>query len=372
MTSSLGLLVLRSRSGRRSRAASASPSAAGSPQQRALRGGLASSAAGSAAAGSASAAGSSAAAAPPRRRAPRQRLLGSGRLLLAAGSSVAGSSASGSPSPAAAAAPRRPRLGTDRGAPSAGAPRPARRGALLLGGRRAAAVLVDHQAWTSIGSGFCAACGWSGPAYTFSLRSWARPSRLRGSMPLTARRMTSSGRRVEHLLERAAAQAAWVAGVAVVALLLALVAGHRDLLGVDHDHEVAHVAVRRVLGLALAAQGVRDLGREPAQRLAGRVDDEPVALARLRVSPRRSSLQRGRPGAAGRTECSERPAVMPATGGYILPRSQSLPNPHRRSAVTGRGTGEPFGGRESGLRGANRPDCPGRSALSARARQLTP
>jgi hypothetical protein len=68
--------------------------------------------------------------------------------------------------------------------------------------------------------------------------------------------------------------------VAVVALLLALLAGHGDLLGVDHDHEVAHVAVRRVLGLALAAQRVGDLGGQAAERLPGRVHDEPVALAR--------------------------------------------------------------------------------------------
>src|SRR6188472_1521031 len=37
--------------------------------------------------------------------------------------------------------------------------------------------------------------------------------------------------------------------------------------------------MRRVLGLALAAEGVRDLGREPAERLTGRIYDNPVALA---------------------------------------------------------------------------------------------
>src|SRR3954468_7825079 len=83
----------------------------------------------------------------------------------------------------------------------------------------------------------------------------------------------------DHLLERPRAQSARVAAVAVVALLLALVAGHRDLLGIDDDHEVAHVAMRRVFGLALAAECVGDLGRERAERLAGRLDDEPVALA---------------------------------------------------------------------------------------------
>ena len=82
-----------------------------------------------------------------------------------------------------------------------------------------------------------------------------------------------------HLLERARAQPAGVAGVAVVALVLALVAAHVDLLGVDDDDEVARVDVRRVLGLALAAQQVGELRREAAERLAVGVDDQPVPLA---------------------------------------------------------------------------------------------
>jgi hypothetical protein len=66
--------------------------------------------------------------------------------------------------------------------------------------------------------------------------------------------------------------------VAVVALLVELVPGHDDLLRVDDDDEVAGVDVRRVLRLVLAAQGVRDAGREPAERLAVGVDDVPAAL----------------------------------------------------------------------------------------------
>ena len=147
----------------------------------------------------------------------------------------------------------------------------------------------DHTFSISTGGGFWASCGCSGPAYTFSLRSCWRASRLRGSMPFTASRMTSSGRRCEHLLERPRAQAPGIAGVVVVELGRALVAGHVDLLGV-HDHdEVAGVDVGRVLGLALAAQHVRDLGREPAERLAVGVDEHPVALAGRKVSRRRSS-----------------------------------------------------------------------------------
>ena len=83
---------------------------------------------------------------------------------------------------------------------------------------------------------------------------------------------------LDHLGERPRAQAAGVARVAVVELFLALATGDR----VNDDDEVADVAVRRVLGLVLAAQRVGDLGREPSERLAGSVDDEPLALAILR------------------------------------------------------------------------------------------
>jgi hypothetical protein len=52
-----------------------------------------------------------------------------------------------------------------------------------------------------------------------------------------------------------------------------------DLLGVDDDDEVAGVDMRRVLRLALAAQGVGDAGRQPAQGLPLGVDDVPVSPA---------------------------------------------------------------------------------------------
>ena len=83
---------------------------------------------------------------------------------------------------------------------------------------------------------------------------------------------------VELLAQRARLQAAGVAGVPVDHLLVELVAGDMDLLRVDDDHEVAGVDVRRVLRLALAAQRVGDLRREPAEGLPLGVDDVPVAL----------------------------------------------------------------------------------------------
>ena len=72
--------------------------------------------------------------------------------------------------------------------------------------------------------------------------------------------------------------------MAVVELLVALVARHRDLLGVDDDDEVAGVHVRRVGRLALAAQRVGDLGGEAPEGLALGVDEQPVALAILELA----------------------------------------------------------------------------------------
>src|SRR5436190_7986640 len=81
---------------------------------------------------------------------------------------------------------------------------------------------------------------------------------------------------VELLAKRSAVQPARVAGVPVVALLVELVAGDLDLLGVDDDHEVAGVHVRRVGRLALAAQRVGDTRRQASEGLALGVDDVPL------------------------------------------------------------------------------------------------
>jgi hypothetical protein len=67
--------------------------------------------------------------------------------------------------------------------------------------------------------------------------------------------------------------------VLVVALVFELGARDGDLLCVDHDHEITNVDVRRVDRLALAAQGIGQLGGETTEVLALGVDDEPVALA---------------------------------------------------------------------------------------------
>src|SRR5438128_1772327 len=62
----------------------------------------------------------------------------------------------------------------------------------------------------------------------------------------------------------------------VVPLLLELGSGHRDLLRVDDDDEVARIDVRRVFGLPFPTKGVGDAHGEAAERLALRVDDVPA------------------------------------------------------------------------------------------------
>ena len=78
----------------------------------------------------------------------------------------------------------------------------------------------------------------------------------------------------------------------MVELLLALLAGDRDLLGVHDDYEVTRVDMGRVRWLALAAQRVGDLGCEPAEGLSLGVDEQPVPLPVLRGCD--VSLQGGR------------------------------------------------------------------------------
>src|SRR4029450_11673197 len=66
---------------------------------------------------------------------------------------------------------------------------------LALAGSLVLSGFGGRHHFTSSGFGAWASCGWSGPAYTFSLVSCCRAGRLRGSMPLTALRITSVGRR---------------------------------------------------------------------------------------------------------------------------------------------------------------------------------
>src|SRR5579884_1492940 len=109
---------------------------------------------------------------------------------------------------------------------------------------------------------------------------------------------------VELLAQRPRAQPARVTRVAVVALLVELLAGHAHLLGVDDDDEVAGVDVRRVLRLALAAQAVGDLRRQPSERLPVGVDEVPVALDLARFRGIGLHAEKGRTSGPPAANCS--------------------------------------------------------------------
>src|SRR5690349_4304411 len=69
-----------------------------------------------------------------------------------------------------------------------------------------------------------------------------------------------------------------IAAVAGVDLALELVARHGDPLRVEHDHVVAAIEVGLVCRLVLALEHARDARRKTAERLVGRIHDEPASL----------------------------------------------------------------------------------------------
>src|SRR5690606_36672309 len=75
-----------------------------------------------------------------------------------------------------------------------------------------------------------------------------------------------------------AAEAARVAGMAVGELRLTLVAGQRDLVGVDDDDEVARIHMGCEDRLVLPPQELGSLGSEPAEDDIRCVDDVPGTL----------------------------------------------------------------------------------------------
>ena len=66
--------------------------------------------------------------------------------------------------------------------------------------------------------------------------------------------------------------------MAVVGLLVFLAPGQHHLVGVDDDHEIAGIHMGRVHGLVFSTQGRGDLRRHPAECLAVRVDNKPLAV----------------------------------------------------------------------------------------------
>src|SRR6266705_4394867 len=71
---------------------------------------------------------------------------------------------------------------------------------------------------------------------------------------------------------------AHVAGKTHEGLLLFLFAGDTDLLGVDDDHEVTGIDMRRENRLLFAAQKFRRLHRDAAEHLIFSVDQPPFAV----------------------------------------------------------------------------------------------
>src|ERR1035441_3339598 len=74
------------------------------------------------------------------------------------------------------------------------------------------------------------------------------------------------------------AQAAGETGVATVKFLLALETSQPHFFSINDDYVIAHIDVRNVLGIQLAAQHTGRLGSQPAQRLAAGIYHKPFAV----------------------------------------------------------------------------------------------
>src|SRR6188472_2114237 len=130
----------------------------------------------------------------------------------------------------------------------------------------------------------------------------------------------AAGKARLHLAEGRRADAARVAAVPVVELVLRLVAGDADLLDVRDDDEVPGVHVRRINGLVLAAQARRDLGGEPAEDLVGAIDDVPAVRDVARPGgegfhSEKSWFRAGWNGALCPASAKTAIVLFPATGG---------------------------------------------------------
>ena len=112
------------------------------------------------------------------------------------------------------------------------------------------------------GTGCCAACGCLSSRYTFSFDPIARPILVLGSMPLIASSRTFSGRRLIRRVNDSSRKTTGETRIAAIELALRLETGQANLRRVDHDHVVAHIDVRHILGIQLAAQHTGGLGRQ--------------------------------------------------------------------------------------------------------------
>ena len=88
---------------------------------------------------------------------------------------------------------------------------------------------------------------------------------------------------VANLLGGAAVLAAGVTGEPDVLLVLPLVARELHLLGVDHDHVVATIGVRREVHLVLAAQEAGNFAAQAAEALPFGIHQQPLLVSVLLV-----------------------------------------------------------------------------------------
>ncbi len=86
-----------------------------------------------------------------------------------------------------------------------------------------------------------------------------------------------------HLPEGRRPDAAGVAAMAVIELVLVLGSRDLDLLDVGHDDEITGVDMRRKDRLVLAAQPQRDRAGQPPKHLVTGIDQIPLALDILRL-----------------------------------------------------------------------------------------
>src|SRR5215213_994650 len=86
------------------------------------------------------------------------------------------------------------------------------------------------------------------------------------------------GSTLQQVTKRLLLEALGVAAMAAVELALELVARHRDVRRVEHDHVVAAVETRLVGRLVLALEDARDARGKAAERLVRRIDDVPAPV----------------------------------------------------------------------------------------------
>ena len=99
--------------------------------------------------------------------------------------------------------------------------------------------------------------------------------RLPASIPRTAFSTSRSGVLVEDFARRLHPQTARIVAVAIVKLLVPLLSAQLDFFGVEHDHVVAVIDVRRPGRLVFARKRARNSHGKRSEALSRGIDDIP-------------------------------------------------------------------------------------------------